>query len=233
MPLPMMEAMETYFSNNPCLGDGDLRAEVSLEMLNRAETTDTWTVCGRKLGRADVMEILLDQVAAGYSIPSLLRLPGMPRPRTYLNWISDYKAFSDMMEVAEKMAAMIHVDDALEIADSVDPDGKQALRDRQRSDLRMRLAEIYNPKKYGKKQMVDVTHHADIDPDEQWSRFQSILTTHAQMIEAKTGIKILFPEHPGAMQTIDVTPEPESDPRTIGMEGENIQEDEWNSDLKF
>jgi hypothetical protein len=233
LPLPVVDAMEVYFENNPSLGDGDLRAEVTLEMLNRAETTDTWTVCNRKLGRAQVMELLLDQVAAGYSIPALLRITGMPRPRTYMRWVTDYRVFREMMEVAEQMQAMVHVDDALEIVDAIDPDGKQAFRDKMRSDLRMRMAEIFNPRKYGKKQMVDVTHHADIDPEEQWSRFSSILTTHAQMIEAKTGIKIIFPERPLEMQTIDVTPEPEPDVKTLGMEGENIPEDEWNSDLRW
>jgi hypothetical protein len=232
MPLTLMDAMGHYFASNPCIGQGDLRAAITLEALQRTETQDYWIVNRKQLSRADVMELMLDMVASGYSIPALLAVPGMPKARTVMNWISDYKTFADLMETAEKMRAIILAEQALEIVDEPDPSGKQTFHQKTRADLRIRMAESMYAKKYGKKQTVDVTHHDDLTGPEVWSRLQSVLTVHQALIEEKTGIKILLPAQGVAVVDAEVEM-PTDDIPTLGMQGDANPSDDWNSDLRF
>jgi hypothetical protein len=235
LPLTVMEAMSRFFENNVCLGRGDLRAEITLEALQRSETADHWIINRKKLSRADVMELMLNLVAEGHSVPSILSIPGMPKNRTYITWMNEYKVFSDMMEVAEQMRATILSEQAIEIIDSADPTGKRAFRDKARADLRMKMAEVLHSRKFGKKQTVDVHHSLDdLSSPEVWSRFASVLTVHADMIEAKTGIKILLPADVREAEVLhfDEGDQPEPDIATLGMEGA-LPDDEgdWNSGL--
>jgi hypothetical protein len=212
--------METYFLENPSVGEGDLRAEITLEALKRTEMQDHWTIAGKKLGRADIMELLLDLTARGYSVPAILQQNGMPKPRTYMGWITDYKVFADSMEIAERMRAIILAEQALEIVDLPDPDGSQTFKHKIQSDLRIRLAEIFNPHKFGKKQMIDITRHDDMDPSEMWSRFVSVLSVYRQMIFDKTGIKITFPGQPEEELLLATEAEVvEDEMESLGMEG--------------
>lgn len=222
LPLTLQEAMSNWFAENASLGNGDLRTPVTLEALQRTETADYWVVNRKKLGRAEVMEVMLDMVASGYSIPALLAITGMPKHRTVMSWLVDYKPFADSMEVAERMRAMVLAEQALEIVDG-STDDKQAFRDKVRSDLRLKMAEIFNPKKYGKKQMIDVTHHLDdLSGSEVWSRFRSILISHQEMIQKNTGILIEVPvQDAEIVQDFDAVEFPEPDPMHIGMEGES------------
>ena len=237
LPITVQAAMEDWFCANPCMGRGDMRAEVTLDALRRTECADYWIVNRKKLDRAAIMELMLDLVASGFSIPAILAIPGMPKNRTYITWINEYKVFADLMDIAEQMRATILSEQAIEIMDNPDdPLGKQALRDRGRADLRMRMAEVLHTRRFGKKQMMEVTHKTDdLSSPEVWSRFRSVLVTHADMIQSATGIKIIVPS-----ETIDgevIRPdEPgffEQDPATLGMEGATPSEDEWNSDLQF
>jgi hypothetical protein len=221
VPLTLVDAMEMFFTENPSLGVGDLRADITLEALQRTEHQDHWTICGRKLDRASVMETILDLTARGYSIPAILQQPGMPKPRTYMAWCNDYKVFADMMAVAEQMRAIILAEQALNIVDLPDPDGSQTFKHKIQSDLRVRLAEIFNPKKYGKKQVIDINRHDDANPAEMWSRFISVLSVYKQMIFDKTGIKVIMPgesEDMVATADAEVVPE-EEEMEALGMEG--------------
>ena len=218
LPLTLQAAMGNYFECNPCLGQGDLRAPITLEALQRTETADHWIIERKRLSRADVMELCLDMVATGYSIPAILAIPGFPKHRTYMGWLLDYKPFADLMEVAEKMRAIILAEQALDIVDAT-TDPKMAFRDKTRADLRMRMAEVFHSKKYGKKQLIDVTHHDDLSGDEVWSRFRSILITHASMIQEKTGIKIDVPCEDAEIVSEDPSAPPTPSIWEIGMEG--------------
>ena len=138
-----------------------------------------------------------------------------------------------MMEVAEQMRAIILAEQALDIVDLPDPDGSQTFKHKIQSDLRIRLAEIFNPKKYGKKQIVDVTHHDDVNPAEMWSRFISVLQVYRQMIFDKTGIKIIIPGQP---EEISATVEAEvvdDELEALGMEGEIRPETVYDDMLTF
>ena len=44
LPLTLQAAMGNYFECNPCLGQGDLRAPITLEALQRTETADHWII---------------------------------------------------------------------------------------------------------------------------------------------------------------------------------------------
>jgi len=231
MPLTIQEAMSGYFQNNACLGEGDLRVPVTLEALQRNESQDVWTIGNRKLGRANVMELSLDMVSSGYSITSLFGITGFPKPRTFMQWMTDYKPFADLMEQAEKMRAIILAEQALDIVDS--SDAKTAFKNKIRADVRMRLAEAFNPKKYGKKQQIDVTHNLDnLSSEETWSRFRSILVAHKDMIAERTGIKVEIPCEDAEIVETVVEETPEVDPMTLGMQGTPVPvEDEWTENL--
>lgn len=220
LPLTLQTAMETWFSENSSVGLGDLRAQVTLEALQRTETADHWVINRKRLSRADIMELSLDMVASGYSIPALLQITGMPKARTFMTWLNDYKPFADLMETAEKMRAIILSEQALEIVDGT-TNPKLAFRDKTRADLRMRMAEIFHSKKFGKKQIVDVTHHLDdLSSPEVWSRFRSILISHQAMIEENTGIKIEVPCQDAEIvqEATPLAPEYQTI-ETLGMEG--------------
>ena len=193
LPLTLQSAMSTYFEENASIGFGDLRAEITLEALQRTETKDSWTIQGKRLGRCDVMELIISMIAQGYSVPSILGVHGMPTGRTYIAWQTDYRPFAESIELAEKMKAEILAFQALEIADLPDPDGSQTLKHKLASDLRMRLSEIYNPKKFGKRQIIDVNRNDDVDPSAMWQRFISVLQTYKSMIYEKTGIRVIIP----------------------------------------
>ena len=60
LPLTIRESMSRWFEENASLGLGDLRANITLEMLQRTETADTLDGGAQDLGRADLMELSLD-----------------------------------------------------------------------------------------------------------------------------------------------------------------------------
>lgn len=221
MPIALQDRMDQWFSENASMGEGDLRAAVTLEALQRTEIRDTWTINRRKMNRNAVMELLLDMVASGFSLPAILHLPGMPKARTVMSWLEDYKQFRELMDVADKMYAMQKAHEAEMILESSD-DPKQAFRDKAKSDLRMKLAEVTNPRRFGKKTQVDVQHHMDdLSSPEVWSRFRSILISHQAMIQENTGIKIEVPIQEAEIVPNEEQEEPkEQDVQTIGMQGE-------------
>lgn len=193
LPITLRDAMQSFFELNPSVGTGDLRAAVTLEALQRQECVDSWTIQGKKLGRADVMELMIDMIANGFTIPKILKHPGMPRPRTVMGWMDNYKEFRLAVEAAEKWQAMLMTEEAIDILDGSD-DPLQTGRDKARADLRMKIAEALNPKKYGKRQQVDVSHSlADVSSEEAWGRFKSILISHQTAIEEQTGVKLVMP----------------------------------------
>ena len=219
LPLTLQDAMGSWFAENACMGQGDLRTPITLEALQRTEQADYWVINKKKLGRAEVMELTLDLVASGYSLPALLKVPGFPKPRTMMSWLGNYRPFADMMEVAEKMRAIILSEQALSILDGSD-DKDQAFRDKARADIRMRMAEVFHSKKFGKKSQVDVTHHMeDLTGDEVWSRFSSILISHRDMIKEKTGISIDVPCQDAEIVTTEEEQATEHDVMTLGMQG--------------
>ena len=222
LPITLRESMETYFRENPCLGQGDLRANITLENLQRTETADHWQVCGKRLSRADVMEMALHLVAEGYSIPALLKIPGMPRSRTFMGWVNDYKVFADLMARSEQIRAAILAEQAVEILDAT-TDSKKAFINKNRADIRMRFAEVLHSKKYGKKQILDVQHHDDLSAPETWSRLTSFLTVHAKLIQENTGIQVIVPNFEEA---VVVEPEAEvTEQETLGMQGDLTEPD--------
>ena len=230
LPLALEDAMGNWFSENASLGSGDLRGPITLEVLSRSEHADSWTICNRKVGRSEVMEMIIDLVATGYSIPLILEQTGMPKPRTIMNWIRDYKPFAEMLEVAEQMYAMIQVHQAKEIVDG-STDEKQAFRDKVRADIRLRLAEIHNPKKYGRKQLVDVTHHNDnLSEDELVTRLRSVLVSHKSILEEKLGIQIIIPCQDAEIVSVESADEKVVDPMMIGMQGSDDTPEETDFD---
>ena len=193
MNLVLQERMSEFLEGNPCFGAGDIRAEITLEALQHTETRVHWRIEGRNLYRADVMQLILEMVSAGYSLPAILDLPGMPKGITVMGWLKDYKPFREMFEVAGQFYAMVKAHEAETILDE-NEDPKQAYRDKARASLRMRMAEAFNPKLYGKKQIIDVSHHLDDLPSDQLiSQFKSRLLAHRQLWEEKLGVKIIVP----------------------------------------
>ena len=221
LPLTIQEAMGNYFENTACLGEGDMRAPVTMEALQRTETRDFWVIYKKKRSRAEVMELMLNLVAEGFSIPAILQEPGMPQPRTYIAWLSDYKPFADLMEQAERMRALILSEQSLEIMDNCS-DPKMVFRDKTRAELRMKMAEVLHSKRYGKKQNVDITHSlGDLSSPEVWSRFRSVLISHAELIQNNTGVKIEVPTIQDAeVIKEDEEEQPEQTQETLGMEGD-------------
>ena len=229
LPMTLRDSVSRYLEENACMGTGDLRQSVTIEALQRTEQQDYWIINRKRLSRSEVMELILDMVATGYSIPALLAIPGFPKSRTVMTWISEYKAFSELLEVAEKMRASILAEQAMEIVDAT-TDPKMAFRDKTRADLRMRMAEVFHSRKYGKKAQVDVVHHDDLSSPEVWSRFSSILTVHAKLIEENTGIKITLPEQEAVV--IDVEEMKIDEQEAIGMQGDHTDPDDWG-DINF
>jgi len=233
LPISIQDAMETYLCNNACLGQGDLRANITLEMLQRTETADTWTINRRKMGRADVMEMLLDLVSSGFSIPEILTITGMPKARTYMTWLNSHKEFADLMTVADDMYARQQAWQAEQILAGND-DPKQAFRDNARANLKMRLAEVTNPKRFGKKNTLDINHHDDLSGTEVWSRMAAMLETNAKIIEEHCpNIKITVV---GDFQDADVVEREEVAPdplEALGMQGKGTEPSEWDDDLEF
>ena len=229
LPITLRESMETSFRENPCLGQGDLRANITLENLQRTETADHWTILGKRLSRADVMELSLDMVSQGYSIPALLKIPGMPKSRTFMGWMSDYRPFADLMEVAEKIRAIILAEQAIEILDATD-NPKRAFIDKNRADIRMRAAESLHSKRYGRRTQIDVQHHDDLSAPETWSRLTSFLTVHAKLIQENTGIQVIVPNFEEA---VVVEPEAEvTEQETLGMQGD-LSEPDFTEGIDF
>jgi len=233
LPVTLQEAMGNWFGENSSLGQGDLRTPVTFEALQRTEQADYWVVNRKRLGRAEIMEMMLDLVASGFSMPTILATHGMPKPRTVMTWLADYRPFADLMETSEKMRAIILSEQALEILDG-SQDDKQAFRDNARATLRMKMAEVMHSKKFGRKQQVDITHHLDdLMPEEVWTRFSSILQSHKDMIEAKTGIKIEVPFQEAEVVKIEAHEEPEADQMTLGMEGTPSPAQDFNDNLEL
>lgn len=193
LPITLRDAMQSFFELNPSVGTGDLRAAVTLEALQRQECVDSWTIQGKKLGRADVMELMIDMIANGFTIPKILKHPGMPRPRTVMNWMENYREFRLAVEAAEQWQAMLMVDEAVDALESSD-DPLQTGRDKAKADLKMKIAASLNPKKYGKKQQLDLGMEKDSrTPEEQWSVFAAILEAHRPLIEERTKFKLVVP----------------------------------------
>lgn len=225
--LNLQDRVASWLEENAPIGLGDLRLAVTLESLQRTETADYWIIERKRLGRADVMELILDMVASGYSLPAILSLNGFPKSRTVMGWMKDYKAFREMFDVAGEMYAFVKAHEAemiLEGTGDEKADGKAAYRDKARSDLRMRLAENFNSKRFSKRSIADVNIHDDLASEEVISRFRALLISHAETIEAKTGVKITIPTLDAEIVQEAEVPEP--DPMTLGMEGlENRPED--------
>ena len=244
LQLPLQDAMHTWFSSNTCIGKGDVRAVITTEALQRTEMQDTWEVSvpdpftnrsyKKKMYRADVMEFILDFTAMGYSLPKLLSIEGMPKARTIINWIHDYKPFANLLEIAEQMRAIVLSEEALVISDEDDPTGgRMAIHQRNRIDIRMRIAESIHARRYGKKQLVDVTHHEELGGSEVWTRLASVLSVHRETIEANTGIRITLPAQDA--EILSVTPD-ETPTLTMGIQGEQtpgVEEDKWSSGKIF
>lgn len=222
MSLVLKERMEAFLEENACLGEGDLRAEITLEALQRTETRNHWLIEGKRLYRADVMQMILEMVASGYSLPAILDLPGFPRGITVMGWLKEYKDFREMFEAAGQFYAMVKAHEAETILDDSN-DPKQAFRDKARSSLRMRMAEAFNPKLYGKKQIIDVSHHLDDLPSDQLiSQFKSRLLAHRALWEEKLGVKIIVPAlDDGKIQDAEVveTGLVTLDPERAGFQG--------------
>jgi len=236
IPPTIKDALTHYFEHNPPLGPGDGSAAVTLEMLQRKQNRKDWQVYGRSMSKAEVMEVLIDLVASGFPIPKILEeAPGFPTMVTILEWLKDYKAFRDMMEVADHACAMVLAHRAEQILESSN-DPKQVFRDKAKSDLKMRLAEAIFPKRFGKKQQIDVTHTLDeLSSPEIWSRFRSVLISHASMIEQETGIKMIIPDAIDAeiVHTEELAPVAPLNPRTLGMQGDADPESNWDEDLEL
>ena len=93
-----------------------------------------------------------------------------------------------MFEAAGQFYAMVKAHEAETILDDSN-DPKQAFRDKARSSLRMRMAEAFNPKLYGKKQRIDVSHHLDDLPSDrvdQRASSKSRLLAHRAPREEKS-----------------------------------------------
>jgi hypothetical protein len=225
MPLALRERVTKYLSENPCLGIGDMRTNITLEALRKTEVKSYWIIEDKRLDRSNVMLLLLDMVADGYNLPSILDLPGMPKPVTVMEWMKDFKEFRELMDAAGEFYALRKANEAEDILDNSD-NPKQAFRDKARADLRMKLAENFNPKRFAKKQQIDVNHHETLPEDELVTRLKSVLISHKQAFESKLGIKIIIPgieDAPVEDATI-INAEPEAEqeappPQTIGFEG--------------
>jgi len=224
MSITLQDRVANWLAENSSLGLGDLRTPVTLEALQRTESADYWVIERMRLGRAAIMELMLDMVADGYSIPAILSLPGMPKSRTVMGWIREYRPFRELLEVAGEMYAHVKANEAEEILDgSLDPE--QAFRDKARADLRMRLAENFNPKKFGKKQQIDVNHHDDLSNDDVISRLRSVLISHRDVIEEKMGIKIIIPTFDAEVVSVEPEPEPTpAEPMTLGFQGTSMDD---------
>ena len=230
----VQERISRFLENNACLGAGDLRGEITLEALQRTETKDVWIIERRRCTRADVMEIILDSISAGYSLPSILSIPGFPEGRTVMGWIRDYKPFREMMDIAGQFYGMAKANEAELILDGSD-DPKTAYRDKARADLRMRMAEAFNPRVFSKKQIVDHNHHLDdLSSEQVISQFKSKLLSHKKFWEEKLGVQIIVPTLEEKVQDAEVVDETPADPNpeTLGMEGmEPVADADWADGL--
>lgn len=218
LPLALQDAMGTWLENNASLGPGDLRTLATLDALVKAEVRDTWTVMGRKLNRIQVMELIVDMMSERHPLLSLLAVNGMPKAKTVMVWMQDHKAFREAVAFAEKMRAMLLTDEALQIVDG--STAKTAFQNKIRADLRMKLAGALDPKKYGKRLSIDQGETGDnLNEDELWSRMKSILISHSQMFQERTGIKLEIPVQDAEVVPNDDVAQFDLDPATLGIQG--------------
>lgn len=212
--------MGTWLENNASLGPGDLRTVATLEALVKAEVRDTWTVLGKKLTRLQLMELIVDMMAERHSMLDLLAVAGMPKAKTVMVWMQDYKAFREAVAFAEKMRAMLLTDEAVKIVDG--STAKTAFQNKIRADLRMKVAAALDPRKYGKRLSIDQGDQTDnMSEEELWSRMRSILVAQAGLFQEKTGIRMEIPP----VQDAEIVPAPtpaeqfDLDPATLGIQG--------------
>lgn len=217
IPVALTASLNRYLEETPCQGPGDLGLATTLEAMARAQEKSFWTVMGRKLSRMQVMELLVDMVAEGHAMLHLLALSGMPKARTIGIWLAEVKGFRDAMDMAERMRAMMLADEALEIMDGTTI--KRAFADKARAELRLKLAGSLDPRKYGKRVLVDDPTHGTDNESEVWSRFRSILVVHADMIQKNTGIRIEVPVQDAEIVSEKKDEPRELEPEEIGMQG--------------
>ena len=219
LPFTLQESMEAWFSETAPLGDGDIRTPVTLEALQRAEVKDTWVVCRRKRTREELMQMIVDLVASGHSLPSLWKQEGMPKPITIARWTKEYRPFSEALEAAEKLRGIFLAESALEILDgSTDKD--QAYRDNARANLRMRMAESLNSKKYSKRVIATTDEDVVLAEKDLVSQFRALLLSHQKSFEEKMGIevKVLTMDAEVVAQVAE-DDDYDIDPLTLGMGG--------------
>lgn len=192
-PLTIQDGLSMWFANNAPTGKGDLRTTITLQMLSARENQNEWTIQGHRMDRDAIMNLIIDLVCEGHSFTKLFKVPGFPRARTISNWLEDYPAFERALSQAQKLGSIVWVEEAKDIADGATP--KTAFAAKLKSDIRLRLAESYHPKKFGRKVQVEDERDLGRNQEEAQDRMKQILQVHKAKLETIFGIQIILPQN--------------------------------------
>lgn len=145
--------------------NAEIEGELALLARKESGRPSTYT-------EAKALEICT-RIALGQSLKAITKLDGFPSEPTVMKWLSDNPPFVKLYSRARELQGDALVDEALDIADSMerdivtleDDEGKKrqvlnpvaVARDRVRIDARFRLAGKLNPKKWGDKVIQELS----------------------------------------------------------------------------
>ena len=186
------DRVNVWFDELTCQGIGDVRGLVTADALLANEDRNEWTIGHRKLDRSAVM-VLIVELLFEYPLTEILRMTGMPRPRTLASWLERYPSFAQAFESGERMRGLLKAEEAQEIADTATE--KNVKSKKLQVDVRLRLAEAYDPKRFARRATdEDPRDLSKLTDREVEDKFKAFLESNKQALEDRLGVRFLMDE---------------------------------------
>lgn len=148
-----------------------------------------WCVDGRIMNKNQIQVMLVHLVSEGEDLPSLCRVEGMPRLITVTGWLEENPEFQSWMARAERAAAMLFMAEAMQIADGATP--KTSFVAKLRMDMRTKVAELYDAKKWSKKQLVEFSTSEQVDASMLQAQLVAMMLSNAKRYREDMGVLVL------------------------------------------
>lgn len=187
-----VQSVSKYLADYGCESlDTDCTLQDVIDKANSKER-DGWFVMDRVMGRTQVQALLVNLVAEGEYLPALCKVDGMPRLVTVMGWLDDYPDFAVAMKQAERAQAMLFMYEAMAIADGTTP--KDSFVAKLRMDMRGKMAQLLDSRKWSPKQIVEVTVREEASAESLRSRLMAIMLSNAKRYREEMGLLVLRQE---------------------------------------
>lgn len=207
-----------FFEENACAGPGDVRGLMTADALLAIEDRDVWTIANRRMDKSAVMALVVELLYE-YPLTAILRMTGMPKPKTVSSWLDRFPSFRQAFESGERFRGLLRAEEAMEIADTATE--KTAKSKKLQVDVRLRLAEAYDPKRFAKRTIAeDPNDLSRLTDREVEDKFMALLQNNKEALEKKLGVKVLLNdkgEFVGAVESASIIDSiPKAEPVAAG-----------------